>query len=210
MKKNFLLAAFWFLVLHFQISAQNVGIGTTTPLARLHVIDSSVVFSALGPASASPGNPPISSGGRRMMWYSDKAAFRAGYVSSAEWDKDNIGEYSVELGNNTLASGFASFAAGLSNNASGDGSIALGWQSTASGFASIALGFNVSAPAYVSTAMGYYTYASAEHSTAMGLSANASGPQSTAMGFSTTASGSTSTAMGETTFATGNVSTANQ
>ena len=62
------------------VFSQNVGIGTTTPSARLHVADSSVVFSAVGDLSNIPGNPPIQGAGRRMMWYADKAAFRVGYT----------------------------------------------------------------------------------------------------------------------------------
>ena len=58
-------------------SAQNVGIGTLSPVARLHVADSSVVFTAIGDIPATPGNVPVSGAGRRMMWYPDKAAFRA-------------------------------------------------------------------------------------------------------------------------------------
>lgn len=53
-----------------------VGIGTTTPLARLHVTDSSVLFSVAGDIPTTPGNPPICGPGRRMMWYPDKSAFR--------------------------------------------------------------------------------------------------------------------------------------
>ena len=45
----------------------NVGIGTTAPVAKLHVADSSVVFNANGYAPSSPGNPPVSGQGRRVM-----------------------------------------------------------------------------------------------------------------------------------------------
>src|SRR6266404_369571 len=61
-------------------NAGNVGIGTSNPAARLHVADSSVLFSATGIVPGTPGNPPISGAGRRMMWYAGKAAFRVGYV----------------------------------------------------------------------------------------------------------------------------------
>jgi hypothetical protein len=64
--------------------AQNVGIGTTTPSARLHVVDSSVVFSAAGDIPVTQGKPPVSGDGRRMLWYVDKAAFRARYASWGE------------------------------------------------------------------------------------------------------------------------------
>ena len=75
------------LLLKITGMAQNVGIGTTQPKARLHVTDSSVVFSAIGLALANPRNPPISGDGRRMMWYADKGAFRVGYASGNSWDK---------------------------------------------------------------------------------------------------------------------------
>jgi hypothetical protein len=95
----------------FFAQSQNVGIGTTTPLARLHVKDSSVLFSATGeaPFEALQGNPPVSGEGRRMMWYPVKAAFRAGYVLTTAWDKDNIGLYSVAVCYNSEASGKYSF-----------------------------------------------------------------------------------------------------
>jgi len=56
-------------------NAGKVGIGTTLPLARLHVADSSVLFSAIGNVTINPEAPPIQGAGRRMMWYVDKAAF---------------------------------------------------------------------------------------------------------------------------------------
>jgi hypothetical protein len=83
----------------------NVGIGTTNPKARLHVADSSVVFSAEGAALASPGKPPVEGEGRRMMWYADKGAFRVGYVSYDQWDKGKVGIYSFASGYRSVASG---------------------------------------------------------------------------------------------------------
>jgi endosialidase-like protein/trimeric autotransporter adhesin len=206
MKKS-LTAIFSIMVLAQMINAQNVGIGTDTPLARLHLVDSSVVFSASGAAPGTPGNPPISSEGRRMMWYADKAAFRAGYVIATNWDKDNIGQYSIALGYDNKASGFASFAAGKQNIASGNSSTALGYFSTASGTYSVAMGYGTIASGINSTAMGLGSTASGYYSTAMGLGSTASGYYSTAMG-STIASGSASTAMGYATIASGSVSTA--
>ena len=194
MRKYFSLPACLFLLLNLQSIAQNVGIGTTTPLARLHVADSSVVFSAAGGASASPGNPPISGGGRRMMWYADKAAFRAGYVYDTNWEKDSIGNYSVAFGYNNRASGSYSTAMGVSTSASGSASTAMGDNTKASGNSS--------------TAMGYLTNASGIYSTAMGRDTKASGDYSTAMGFGTQASGFSSTAMGAYGFANSDYSVA--
>jgi hypothetical protein len=147
----------------------NSGIGTLIPLARLHVTDSSVLFSAPGLASGTPGDPPISGQGRRMMWYPDKAAFRAGYVSNINWDRNNIGNYSVALGYNTAANGEFSFAAGVFTVASGFNSIAMGNNTTANTDNSTAIGVNTIASGFASTAMGSSTIASGYFSSALGI-----------------------------------------
>ncbi len=194
MKKIFLLPVF--VSSYLFCVAQNVGIGTTTPQARLHVTDSSVLFSATGLASATPGNPPVSGAGRRMMWYSDKAAFRAGYVNTTSWDRDSVGLYSTAFGNNNQAIGNSSFAAGNTNNATGDNSIALGLSTNASGNTSSAFGYLTIASGVVSTAMGYNNIASGFASTAMGYNNIASGPYSTTIGATNIASGNVSTTIG--------------
>src|SRR5687768_6934266 len=114
----FIPIAFLFCINSF---SQNVGIGTANPFARLHVNDSSVLFSASDdiPLPALQGNPPVSGVGRRMMWYPDKAAFRAGYVNTTSWNKNKIGNYSIGLGYDTEASGEFSTAMGNGTIASG-------------------------------------------------------------------------------------------
>ncbi len=172
----------------------NVGIGTSSPLARLHVADSSVVFTATGDVPATPGNVPASGAGRRMMWYPDKAAFRAGYVSDANWDKDSIGYYSVAFGLGTKAMATGSFACGIFTTASGiDGATALGYQTEASGWIG-------------ATALGNQTIASGQNgATAIGEFTIASGwDGATALGYGTIASGNSSFAMGSGTKAQGN------
>lgn len=112
--------------------AQNVGIGTSTPTARLHVTDSSVAFTANGQASEVPGNPPVSGAGRRLMWYADKAAFRVGYTGGTEWNKDNVGYFSFAAGISAKAIGnLASFASGYNTVASGETSTAMGFSTIA-------------------------------------------------------------------------------
>ncbi|MBK8702128.1 MAG: hypothetical protein IPN29_22240 [Saprospiraceae bacterium] len=94
-------------------TAQNVGIGTTEPLARLHVVDSAVVFSRANTTLEPFTDPPIQGPGIRMMWYPGKAAFRAGGATTNQWDKDSIGVYSIALGYSPKAVGAVTFSAGF-------------------------------------------------------------------------------------------------
>jgi hypothetical protein len=149
--------------------AQNVGIGTTTPLARLHVVDSSVLFSAVGLAPANAGNTPLHGVGRRMMWYADKAAFRTGYASSNEWDGTNIGKYSFAAGYGVKALGDFSFSAGLNNSSGGIYSIAMGNNAVANADFSVAIGSVVFATGGGAMALGYGNTAQGINSLAMGL-----------------------------------------
>lgn len=150
----------------------SVGIGITSPAALLHTQGTdtgqgNVVF--VGERKLSnPGNPPITNTGTRMMWYPDKAAFRAGFVISNLWDADSIGYYSSAFGESTTASGYASNAMGSSTTASGYYSIAMGAFNIASNTASNAMGFNTSASGRSSTAMGEGTIASSCYATALG------------------------------------------
>src|SRR2546426_8468690 len=125
---------------------------------------------------------PVTGAGVRLMWYPRKAAFRAGGVPGTQWDDANIGNYSVALGNGTMATASRSTALGQSTIASGDASTAMGFGSRAGG--------------RFTTAIGNTTTASIDFSTAIGSNATASGFASTALGIRTTASGRHSTALG--------------
>ena len=104
-----------------------VGINTTTPAAMLHVKDSSVLFSGPPSITFPYSPPPASDAGVRMMWYPQKAAFRAGYVDGQQWNKDSIGLYSFAAGQNTRAKGDFSIAMGSDyTKADGAFSVALG------------------------------------------------------------------------------------
>lgn len=175
----------------------NTGLGTTNPLARLHVLDSSVLFTASQILPVAAGPPPVSGGGTRLMWYPDKAAFRVGGVFGPEWDKDSIGRYSFAGGYNSKASGASSFAIGFQPNASGPYAVAFGDNTRATGDNSTAFGFNTSAVGRYSTAFGISTYASGEYSTSFGLGTNASGLSALAAGLLSNASADYSTAIGE-------------
>ncbi len=186
-----------------------IGIGTNIPAARLHVADSSVVFT--GPLSVTFSTnipPPIEGQGTRMMWYPEKAAFRVGGVANNIWNRDSIGYYSFASGYNTKAKGPYSTAMGYSTAAIGANSIAMGYYTDAIGDFSTAMGEFTEANGDNSTAMGFTTSANGEFSTAMGEFTEANGDFSTAMGYKTTANGDYATAMGRLTNANGASSTA--
>jgi len=186
-----------------------VGIGTTTPAAILHTesaTNGNVVF--VGQIKAVPEDPPVSGTGTRMMWYPDKAAFRAGNVDGNQWDNANTGKFSVAFGNETIASGTGSTAMGSETTASGWGATAFGQTNLASGYGSIAIGVENISSGRGSIAMGSESTALKMGSSAFGYNTAASGEGSTSMGGLTTASGDYSIAAGEITTASGNYSAA--
>ena len=233
MKKMILSLATMFAVVTIAIG-QNVGIGTNTPVALLHVNNGNVLFS--GPNML--GNtvlPPVKGKGIRTFWYPEKAAFRTGGVYNAtisgfpdadtsnfhNWDKDSIGAFSFAAGFNTKAKGSYSFAAGvrsfaigdatatfgIGNNAKGDFSFVAGSSNKADGNASLAFGNGCVASGNYSAATGNFTTSSGVASTSMGGSTVASGNYSTASGVNSTASGDRSVSMGDNTAASGSTAT---
>ncbi len=180
-----------------EASGGNVGIGTTSPLAKLHMNSGSLLI------DGTTGSTPISGAGTRMMWIPAKAAFRAGIVSSTEWDDANIGNMSIAMGAGAKASGDLSTALGYLATATSSMSTAIGPNTLSSNTGSVALGSGTIASGYGSTAIGYTSTASSNYSIAMGTSATASGEYATAMGYSTTASGNNSLTFGLSTAGTG-------
>ena len=67
---------------------------------------------------------PATGAGVRMMWYPNKAAFRAGEVGGTQWDDANIGNNSTVSGglNNTASTVYAAISGGNSNDAIGNSS----------------------------------------------------------------------------------------
>ena len=189
-------------------NGQYVGIGTTTPVAKLQVVDSSVVFSAVGDVPASRHNVPVSGVGRRMMWYPDKAAFRAGYTDNNGWDSANIGLYSTALGYSNTASGKYSFANGIYSSATGSFSFVSGYESGATKDGSVAIGNFVSASGVAAAVFGQESYASGDYSIASGYGSGATGKGSAAFGYASDAGGDYSTALGYFSKATGYASLA--
>src|SRR5690606_20521124 len=106
--------------------------------------------------------------GTRMMWYPEKAAFRAGNVqggliytdlnhttTGTEWDDINVGTFSTAFGQTSWASGNFAFAAGNLAAATGTSSVALGENTTASGHSSVALGYH----AHTNARQGSFVFA---------------------------------------------------
>ena len=136
----------------------NVGIGTNSPSAMLQTVGTgtgqgNVVF--VGEYKPlNPGDPPVSGAGTRMMWYPDKASFRAGYVDGEQWNVGNVGDFSAALNYKTTASGSNSTALGYETKATGDRSISMGHFTTASGFGSMTAGAFTTAPSTCEMAVG--------------------------------------------------------
>jgi hypothetical protein len=189
------------------LAAQNVGIGTTLPQARLHVADSSVLFTAASPNPFPYSLAPTSGEGARMMWYAGKSAFRVGMVAyndvfedgSKFWDTDSIGEYSFASGYNTKAKGIYSTAMGFHTTAE-NFSTCIGYVSRARGAWATAIGTFARAEANYATVIGRGT-ASGYGSFATGFDSWAAADYASATGYRTKASGVISTAMGDNTVA---------
>jgi Chaperone of endosialidase/Head domain of trimeric autotransporter adhesin len=156
----------------FRNTGGKVGIGTFAPAALLHVADSSVVFTGSSSINYSTTSlPPLHGyGGTRMMWYSQKAAFRVGGLSyqNSNWDRDSIGFYSFSTGVDTKAKGDYSTAFGSSTSATAQHSTAMGLETLASGNASTAMGVLTIASANSSTAMGRNVISKSENGLALG------------------------------------------
>src|SRR5258706_10168933 len=200
-KKYFAIVSF--IITGSKLIAQNVGIGIATPNARLHVADSNVVFTGpLDVPVTTNFNPPVQGPGARMMWYPQKAAFRAGAVDVTQWDKDSIGNYSFASGFRTKAKGLMSTAIGQSSYAGGRTSVAMGESASATGDYTVAMGYYARAYGNGSFALGFSTTASGSNSTAMSTGSVSSGTGSAAFNFSE-AAGDYSTSMGLSTVAKG-------
>lgn len=160
------------------------------------VADSSTLFHAVGNVPVTPANVPIAGEGRRTMWYTDKAAFRTGYVSSTNWDKDSIGNYSFAAGADVKAKGSSSVALGNNSQALTNESFAMGNNAVAAGLGARALGLNALANGDQSTAIGFNTTASGIYAAAFNSNTTAAAIAAVATGGFTISSGDYSSAHG--------------
>jgi hypothetical protein len=170
-------------------------IGTATPEFKLTMAGDGGIIAK---GTYGSGTSLATTGaGTRMIWYPQKAAFRAGYVSGVQWNDGNIGTYSAAFGRNNTASSSDSFAAGEGNIVSEGASIAMGTTNVAGGYASIALGGMNSVTTNYSVALGYGNLVSGSgNSHAYGNSSISNGQNSIAFGNYVTSSNYMSMALG--------------
>jgi hypothetical protein len=119
----------------------------------------------------------IAGTGTRMFWYPKKAAFRAGYVGTDEWDNANIGDNSVAFGENK-ASGTSSAAFNSGNTASGQQSVAFGGSNISSGSNSAVFGLLSTSSGNSSVSFGRNNDVSGDFSASFGEEMTVSGDYS--------------------------------
>ncbi len=78
---------------------------------------------------------------RRFFFDKSKGAFRAGAGLTTDWNAENVGEFSMALGNRSVARGSSSIALGLFANALGAESTAIGHAASGNGTRSVSIGF---------------------------------------------------------------------
>jgi hypothetical protein len=143
----------------------DVGIGTSSPGAKLDVHVSSGGAATIGSSSNSAtgsfdialGTGTTASGGGGSIAMGDST------TASGAW--------STAMGHDSTASGGTSTAMGYDTTASGGGSVAMGHTSIAGGNTSVAMGFSAVANGNFSTSIGTYMTVSstAEYSIGIGL-----------------------------------------
>ncbi len=156
----------------------NVGIGATEPICRLHLSNDGMIYAQ----GTSQGQTIPNGPHRAFIWNPRKAAIRAGYADSNQWDWANVGLTSVAFGFNNMASGKRSTVTGGKENSAsgnistiggGESNVASGKWSTVSGGTSNKAGGNSSTVSggRENEAMGDYSWAGGRK---MKLSNNAS------------------------------------
>ena len=112
-------------------------------------------------------------GGTKLRWIPSKSAFRAGRLDEngdeAEyWDNPNIGDYSVAMGYNTLATERAAIALGYESLADGWYSTAIGRECKATGRSCTAIGWKTQANGWYSSSLGFNNMSQGNSSVAIG------------------------------------------
>lgn len=197
----------------------NVGIGTTSPYAKLSVAGQVVAdyFTATSTASTATSTfaSDVSVSGVVKVIQPVSLAVVMGDTSgnprgasSLDIQSQHFNPTQVASAGNSMTIGLANTASGGYNNAAiGSGntansltgsSFALGNTNTASNYGSSAFGYNNTSSGNYSGAFGSLNNASGDNATAVGLSNTSSGLRDAAIGYSNSASGTDSFAIGST------------
>ena len=98
------------------LASSKLGIGVSTPAAKLEVEGGAVLF------DGTTGSTPVSGAGTRLMWIPAKAAFRAGKVAGTQWDDASVGSESTVGGgeDNTASGQYTTIGGGINNTAAMD------------------------------------------------------------------------------------------
>ncbi|SDH13814.1 Head domain of trimeric autotransporter adhesin [Dyadobacter soli] len=175
------------------VSEAQVGIGTTSPQAKLHVHDGAVMsttknYDPVFDPFYDPQLPFTDSIQFGLKWIYDKGALRAGGFreGKSDFDSPNIGLYSFASGYENSATGRAAAAIGLQNAASGSGSFAIGFGGKASGDYSFTHGYQSQATGLNSIALGSGAIANAGNSVVIGNGSTNGKTGSFVLGYGTT------------------------
>ncbi|OGC07838.1 hypothetical protein A2230_02840 [candidate division WOR-1 bacterium RIFOXYA2_FULL_36_21] len=192
---------------NLKTTTDKVGIGTTSPKAKLHIYNGTL----LAEGTEDEGFDFINlTSDRAFFWLPSKAALRAGTSTDGSWEKSEIKDYSVAIGNNPIVSGISAFALGESAVAGNDYAVAIGKSAQALGVESIAIGSGAIANASTalggsvgSISIGYDSQALGIHSIAMGKDTQSTGSYSTAIGYGAKATEDGATSIGQGSIAKG-------
>ncbi|HAT68280.1 MAG TPA: hypothetical protein DCS20_01530, partial [Candidatus Yonathbacteria bacterium] len=158
------------------LSSGNVGIGTTSPYAKLSVVGQVVAdyFTATSTTATSTFTAGVNVGSGNGYFVNGASAVKGALGTATTFGFSNtVGVTGIAFGNSNTSSALGSAAFGLSNTASSIFAVAFGNSNGASGTNSVA--------------MGYSNIASAANSIAIGKSVNNSIADSLQIGASNTA-----------------------
>ncbi len=185
-------------------TAGRFGLGTTTPEFKLDLNNDGSIIAR---GTYGSGDTLTTTGaGTRLIWYSQKSAFRAGTVTGSAWDNANIGPYSFSGGYDNLVNGDGATGFGYTNTVSGSQAFAVGYLNTSSNLRTVALGYNNTASGQYSVAIGDGNIANnvgGSHTVAIGYGNISNGDYSVAIGNQNNSTGSSSLAVGVATNSTG-------
>ncbi|NJN34728.1 MAG: hypothetical protein HC817_11225 [Saprospiraceae bacterium] len=225
---KYIRISLFFLLFLSKLTAQSVGVNTTTPHVSAALDVESTTKGLLVPRMTLTQRDAISTPSVGLLIFQTDGVAGFYFHNGTAWKAINDGTSQLEkltqagktgyriYGRNTAIHGnigteavdlsYASFNS--PRGATGDFSVAMGSNTRASAIFSTAMGESTTASGILATAMGGYTIASGGASIAMGYETTASGGQSTALGFRTTASNTYAMATGFGSTASGVGSTA--